>query len=164
MAIKVIDKGWNKYITELKKSHISYSKVGFPIEADVKAGTQKGSGHAPKESMIELSQLASIHEFGAPSKNIPARPFVRSAYDKNTENLHKMAEKELTSIRENKSNIKKSLGRMGEFLTGQIKKEIKTGDFVPLKPETIKRKHSSRPLIDTAQMLQSVTHVEVINE
>jgi hypothetical protein len=162
MSFKIVDKGWRKFIYNLRKAKQSYSKVGFPSEGKVRKGTQKGSSHEPKETMIELAQLAAIHEFGAPSQNIPSRPFVRPTYDESLNKLEKMAYKELIDITIGRSNVKRSLGRMGEFLAGEMKSKIKEGDFVPLKPLTIARKNSSKPLIDIAQMLQSITHVEHI--
>lgn len=40
-----------------------------------------------------------------------------------------------------------------------IQKEIVNGDFVPNSPETIKRKGSDKPLIDTGRMRQSINYV-----
>ena len=49
-----------------------------------------------------------------------------------------------------------ALGQLGEMTKGDVQTEIRSGDFAPLKPATIKRKGSSRPLIDTGQMVQSI--------
>lgn len=61
-------------------------------------------------------------------------------------------------------NIKEERERIlriaGSFLEGKIKEKITLSDpdWPPLKPETIKRKKSSRPLIDTGRLRNSVTH------
>jgi hypothetical protein len=52
-----------------------------------------------------------------------------------------------------------ALGQMGNFLVGAVRKQIRNGHFVPLKPATIRRKGSSKPLIDTGQMMNGVTYV-----
>ena len=48
----------------------------------------------------------------------------------------------------------------GAFLEGRIKEKITEGDpdWPPLRPETIKRKGSSKPLIDTGKLRASITH------
>ena len=38
----------------------------------------------------------------------------------------------------------------------KIQDKIRSGDFKPLKPETIRRKGSSKPLIDKGQMVNSI--------
>ena len=52
------------------------------------------------------------------------------------------------------------LRKAGAFLEGAIKQKITEGDpsWPPLKPETIKRKGSSKPLIDTGKLRASITH------
>ena len=52
------------------------------------------------------------------------------------------------------------LRKAGAFLEGAIKQKITQGDpsWPPLKPETIKRKGSSKPLIDTGKLRASITH------
>lgn len=48
----------------------------------------------------------------------------------------------------------------GSFLEGKIKEKITLSDpeWPPLKPETVKRKKSSKPLIDTGRLRNSITH------
>lgn len=48
----------------------------------------------------------------------------------------------------------------GAFLEGKIKEKITYSDpdWPPLKPETVKRKGSSKPLIDTGKLRNSITH------
>jgi len=52
------------------------------------------------------------------------------------------------------------LRKAGAFLEGAIKQKITEGDpsWPPLKPETIKRKGSSKPLINTGKLRASITH------
>jgi hypothetical protein len=52
-----------------------------------------------------------------------------------------------------------ALERLGVVATGEVKREFVVGSFVPLKPETIRRKKSSRPLIHTGQLRQSINYV-----
>lgn len=157
-GITDIDKGWNAFRASIDKSAgKSHTKVGFPAEgkvAKVKDGTAK--------SMIDQVQIAAVHEFGAPKRHIPERSFVRATYDENVHKLNRIADVELDRIFKGQSTLRKSLARMGEFLTAKMKNRIRKRIAPPLSPATIKAKGSDVPLIDTAQMIQSITHVEVL--
>jgi len=63
----------------------------------------------------------------------------------------------LKALEDGKNEI---LRIVGAFLEGQIKQTITRGraEWPPLSPETIKRKGSSKPLIDTGKLRNSVTH------
>lgn len=63
----------------------------------------------------------------------------------------------LNSLPDEKERI---LKLAGAFLEGKIKELFtKTpSEWPPLKPETIKRKGSSKPLIDTGRLRNSITH------
>lgn len=63
----------------------------------------------------------------------------------------------LNSLEKEKEEI---LKKAGAFLEGAIKETITKGrsEWPPLKPETIKRKGSSKPLIDTGKLRASITH------
>ena len=51
------------------------------------------------------------------------------------------------------------LKELGVFQKDLMQNEIITGDFAPNAPSTIRRKGSSKPLIDTGRMRQSVDYV-----
>ena len=55
-------------------------------------------------------------------------------------------------------DIKDRLEQAGEFLAGKMVDKITSGISPPLKPATIKAKGSSTPLIDTAEMIENITH------
>lgn len=63
----------------------------------------------------------------------------------------------LRAMQEEKERI---LRIAGAFLEGKVKEKITQSDpdWPPLKPETVKRKGSSRPLIDTGRLRDSITH------
>ena len=51
------------------------------------------------------------------------------------------------------------LKELGIFQKDLMQAEITEGDFVPNAPSTVRRKGSSKPLIDTGRMRQSVDYV-----
>lgn len=63
----------------------------------------------------------------------------------------------LNSLQREKEQV---LRKAGAFLEGKIKELFtKTpSEWPPLKPETIRRKGSSKPLIDTGRLRNSITH------
>lgn len=63
----------------------------------------------------------------------------------------------LKSLPQEKERI---LRLAGAFLEGRVKETIQRGrpDWPPLKPSTVKRKGSDKPLIDTGKLLNSITH------
>jgi len=159
---KIIDRGWNRIIREVRKADNSYTKVGLPQEGEVKEGTKTGSGNEPIIQMSELVTVGAVQEFGAPKKNIPARPFIRTTYDENREKINNLVLNEYEKIVDGSSNVKRSLGLIGEWLKAKTQAKIRAIRTPPNAPTTIAKKGSSNPLIDTGQMVQSIQHVEVI--
>lgn len=152
MTVKIIDRGWNRLQEELRKADGARTKVGLPAEGDVAEG--------PAATMSELATVGAVHEFGAPNKNIPERSWLRTAYDENKTRLDAVKKREYNSIVDGRQTAKQAIGRVGEWFAARVKAKIRRGPFAPLQAATIARKKSKKPLIDTGQMIQSVTHVE----
>jgi hypothetical protein len=55
--------------------------------------------------------------------------------------------------------MRTSLQRLGIEAQGDVQMSIVSGGWAPNSPVTVKMKGSSRPLIDTGAMRQSVTYV-----
>lgn len=105
---------------------------------------------------FNLPKLAALHEFGNPDHNLPARSFLRATHDKHLKSNRAL----LTKLKKKllKTDPDKILNTIGSVIQGQIVEAINTGINPPLKPQTIKRKGSSQPLIDTGHLKGSVTH------
>jgi hypothetical protein len=147
-VVRVVDRGWSEYMKRMNSCRDVSSRVGYPTSDE-----KYGSGPT-------VVEVAAVHEFGAPKANVPMRAHVRTTYDEDVENLARRARIELGKVADGTSTAAESISRLGLYHANKIRQKIKQGPFTPLKPSTIRRKGSSRPLIDTAQMLQSVTHVE----
>jgi len=149
-----VDRGWDRIKRELRVADGSFTKIGYPQNANP----------APGEStMSEIIEIAAVHEFGAPNRNIPIRAHVRPSFDENIAGLKRIVKNTYNKIVDGKINTKVALGIIGEFGVSKLQGKIRKGPFTPLSPYTIAKKKSSKPLIDTAQMIQSVTHTEQIN-
>ena len=102
---------------------------------------------------ITNAALGYIHEFGEPSQNIPARPFlipgVQKALPTALRILQQAADAALDG---NSGQADRLLHRVGLLASAMTKKEIMTANFAPLRPSTIRNRRFSR---GTASMRQS---------
>ena len=146
-------------IKALTKSEVL---VGIP---DANAARTDAEDAEKKGEPINNAGLGYVHEFGIPEKNIPARPFlfpgVSDAKDRIAKVLSNGARKVLSG---DAGAGDAALTKVGLIAETSVKSRIDEGPFVPLAPVTIaQRKRRGRtgekPLIDTAQMQRSVTHV-----
>ena len=146
--VKDIDKGWKRILKSAGDLDGSFTKVGI----------QKGTpSDAPGVDMVTV---AAANEFG--TSRIPARPFLANAFEKNKEEIYKFAALEWNKVIDNERSAKRSLGLIGVWYQSKIQESIRNGNFTPNSPETIASKGSSKPLIDTGQLINSIRHVEVI--
>lgn len=111
-----------------------------------------------KGEAISLAMIAATHEFGSPEQNIPERSFLRGGIRRGIPKFNKVNEDSLRKVVRGEMTCAGALDRLGVVAVGEVKREFVVGNFVPNKPATIKRKGSSRPLIDTAQLRQSITY------
>lgn len=116
-------------------------KVGFPENATYPDG-------------ISLPLVAAVHNFGAPSRGIPPRPFLSNTVAKGKDHWGDDIAKVLKATG---YDAEKALQLFGEQVKGEIQQSILETNSPPLKPATIARKGSSKPLIDTGFMIKNVT-------
>lgn len=117
-----------------------------------------------------VAEIAAQNEFGNPSKNIPARPFISQAIAKDEKLWANILEDQAKLILDGRSTIDKAFEIVGGVAAGSIKESISTLTEPPLSPVTIQRRLQkyknkqligglTKPLIETAIMLNSVSHV-----
>lgn len=103
------------------------------------------------------AEIAAAHEFG--TDHIDRRPFLAPAMDKGAKEIADLQADLIGRVLDGTMTPDQALGILGELGVVLIKAEITGAPHPPaLKPATIKAKGSSRPLIDTGQMLNSVTY------
>jgi len=139
------DRGWN----EIKKEHKRLD--GVKIEVGL---FNDGGGDTPEDN---IAMRGAVHEYG--TTNIPQRPFMRKAMlGKNKKELQHFISVIYTQYVKKKQTLSLFLKKIGVFHESQIKNSIKNGRYKKLSPITIRRKLSSKPLIDTGEMLNSVEY------
>ena len=104
------------------------------------------------------ADLAMIHEFGSPAHNIPERSFLRKPLINNAEVVANLAKNAIGKFIAGEISLETALGYVGEEAKSISKVAVADGISPALKPATIKRKKSSKPLIDTGQLLNSITY------
>lgn len=154
------------------KNHTIDKDLGFKkiIEATrqlkkkpyVKTGLMGTAKH--QHSDMSVVEVGIIHEFGAPGQNIPERSFMRTTFDDKKESWWSKTKKLKQLILSGRMTVSKALDSLGMTLERDHKSKILTQDprWPELKTKTIERKKSSKKLIDTAQMVNSITYKKVL--
>jgi phage gpG-like protein len=123
--------------------------------AHVRVGVMQSAGNAP--SGISLVELAAVHEFGSPAAGIPERSFIRSTFRERGEQLVNLTTRLAKAVIAERSSIDEALGLLGAWGADQVKRTIRGFIEPPLKQKTIDRKGSDLPLVDTGQLINSIT-------
>lgn len=127
----------------------------------VKAGVLESAGSYPDG--LHAAEVATFHEFG--TRDIPQRSFLRSTERENREALFVLFQQLTMHVLLRKMTANKALGLVGEKMKGLIQKKIANGDpnWKKLEDSTIAAKGSSKALIDTGQLRQSINY-EVVKK
>lgn len=134
-----------KQIDKLKKDQVF---IGFPEGKTVHTGSTGES--------TDMTLIAAYNEFGTSST--PARPFLKQTIDGNQDKIKAMCKKAAKDVADGKS-AEQCLEQLGAFGVGLVQETIANGSFAPNSPQTVKKKGSDKPLIDTGQMRQSVHYI-----
>lgn len=128
-----------KQLQEIKRTEGKSAKIGVFAE--------QGS---------DLVKYAGANEFG--TKIIPERSFLRSAIDEGRQRIVRFVDQQAINliVKQNQS-LKRTLRLLGLFGVKLVKAKIIKGPFVPNAPATIRKKRSSKPLIDKGRLLGSIT-------
>lgn len=153
-----------KVMASVKTLTKSEVLIGIPNANAARSAEEEAEKKASGEPLTN-AELGYVHEFGVPEKNIPARPFlvpgVASVKDRVAKVLGNGARKALSG---EAGAAEAALTKAGLIAETAVKQKIDEGPFVPLAPVTLAQRQyrgrtGEKPLIDTAQMQRSVTHV-----
>jgi hypothetical protein len=149
MSVKKTKDNTKQLEATLARAKALRLNVGFPR-----------STAARNEGEIDNPTLAAIHTNGSPARNIPARPFLVPGIESEEKKLVKILEDGLKqALKQNAPDlVDAAYERTGQAAVGAVQRYMVKGVFAPLKPATIRRKGSSKPLIDTGQLRQAVSY------
>ncbi|MGM8939554.1 hypothetical protein ACS8E2_12760 [Psychrobacter glaciei] len=148
------DNGLLDRIRSVARNATAKIEVGYFGNQMHKPSITSGSTGQARSS-ISIKDLAAIHELGL---GVPKRPFVAPALNKNRANYIKYVGRQITPIIRRRQSMNATWQTVGVMAVADIQKYMVTAKFTPLAPSTIKRKGSSKPLIDTGQMRQAITY------
>ena len=132
-----------KQLKEALNTNVRGAKAGY-------LANDKGEIPYDEEIPPTLEEVALWNEFG--TETIPARPFLSRAQKSANLRCQKLVKVRM----EENADVEQIAKEIGVMLQDEIQQQITKGNCAPNAPSTIKRKGSSRPLIDTGNLRQSV--------
>jgi len=148
---------WNKLRADVAKFEGAKVNVGVLASKGGNAPHDGGKG-------ITLIELAAVHEFGSPEANVPERSFLRRTFIEQAQPFGEVCAKVAKGIVLGRFAPPQALTIIGEWGVAAVRRTITEGDGVPPPnaESTKKAKGSSRPLVDTGQLLNAVAYDVVI--
>lgn len=142
------DMGKAKIERELRAARKLVALVGIPSDA---------KRHEDNPN-IGLAEIAFIMEKGSTVNKIPPRPFMQQTRIMNEKKVAGLSKKYLSAISTGKMSAMDAIKKLGASYEGAMKKIFIVGSFTGNAESTKKRKKSSRPLIDTGLLRQSIKY------
>ena len=164
------DKGMAKIMKQIAALSTLGVKAGITSDVGEDKGkkrvrkTSKSGKKSKRKTIVEnrdgptIAQYAAWNEYGTKDGRIPARPFIRNWIDNNREKIEKTQARLFKQVCEGKISAEEAVAKLGQFAQDGIKRYIITGNFTPNAESTVQRKGSSRPLIDTGVMRNSIRY------
>ena len=145
------DMGWDRIQSELSKANGAAVKVGVLSDT------------APRDDGADMILIAAANEFGTADGHIPARPFIRGAFDDKQRELSNTADRLWNLILSGKMNVERALRLLGEEHQGQVQEYIRALDTPPNAESTIRQKSTSAgvgnsPLEDEGRLRNSIRY------
>ena len=131
-----------------------FREIGKP-KVYIGVPTSKNGMH---EGGINMATLLALHVLGAPSRGIPQRDPLRPPLIANAQRYSDLLALGLKNALANGTDPKLVYEKIGIVATNDVKDYFITGNFKALSEKTIKAKGSSKPLIDTGEMRNSITY------
>lgn len=151
MSVHVNDAPWRALFKRAVAMRTIKARVGILAS---KGGSAKQEG-----SDLSLVEIAAAHEFGTGDGHIPERSFLRSTfYVRVASELRHVIANLCTAVIQRGVDPRAAIGQLGAWGAAQVKNTITQTDIPPpLAASTVARKGSSKPLVDTGQLLNAIT-------
>lgn len=146
-----------RYVKDDKRKQILLKKAieKMALGPHVAVGVFQNELSVDEFSMVDL---AVVHEFGSNNGRIPPRSFVRSTCDARKNDHARLMARLQDKYISGQLPLNKALRRLGEIISKNMVQAINRGIKPKLAKATIKRKKSSKPLIDTGRLKGSITY------
>ena len=144
----------------LKKMSHNFVAIGIP---------QKNNNRKPDEkenSIPTNAEIGYINEFGSSAQGIPPRPFLIPGVKDTEKDISKLTKSKSGDVLDGKKSVDHMLELIGQKAVSNVKKRIINSiDMKELSEKTKRRRKNykpgdiAKPLIDTGQLLNSITYV-----
>ena len=139
---EVIDKdlGWKRIV----------SKMRVINGKEIRAGVLPSAGNGKKG--VPIAEYATHNEYG--TEKIPSRPFMATSADEN-KGWNAPVKRAISGIIDG-AEVISELNTVGKKMKDDIKKNVGTHRFKPLKPSTVKKKGHDIQLIDSGALYDAI--------
>jgi hypothetical protein len=146
------DRGAQAMRQRLRRLHRLSVRVG--VIGDEAAEAKKLADGTQTEDTV--ADIASAHEFGV---GVPRRSFIADYVDGASPDILRWLDREAQAVMAG-GNPSVAMERVGLQIVGGIKQRIQAGIDPPLSEKRLEQKGEGKttPLIDTGQLISSITH------
>ncbi|HHF5750533.1 hypothetical protein [Haemophilus influenzae] len=144
VKVKINNKGLEKELELI-------NKIG---KASVKVGVQADAG-VHSESGENLVDIGIWNEYG--TAHIPSRPFIRQTFEDNQQALAQYLGRVVENVAKG-DDLVQELSKLGQWYQDKQKKTLTSYPWTPNAPSTRRHKKSSKPLVDTSQLVNSIRY------
>lgn len=141
-STKDIDKGFKKFRAEMQRAKSATVEIGIHSDA--------------KNEGLSIAESGAYNEFG--TKDIPERSFMRSTFDKKQSDINADMARRYDQVKTGKIGVHRALSFIGLKHAQDIQDKIGSNISPANSESTIARKKSTKTLIDTGAMRQSIRH------
>ena len=160
-TVRDIDLGYKDFQRFVKGLRVTGPDVlvGL-IGSDAEADHKEAPG-------LTVAAIGAIHEFGVdePPVRIPQRSWMRAPFDENRRKYMTLLVRLTRTVflLGKGMTLERALGIVGLIAEEDMRKAIRAKIPPALKAATVRAKGSDVPLLDTGQLIQSITHLVVPN-
>lgn len=148
MTVIVNDTKWREIAAKVAKIGQYVAKVGIV-----------GPNATQEENGTSLVEIAAVNEFGSRDGTIPERSFIRSTFERQRRAVGKICERLARQIVTKGMDVSQAMSLLGAWGASEVRKTITGGHISPPNaPATLAAKGSSKPLIDTGQLVAGITY------
>lgn len=141
-----------------KATVVGWPAAGSPLHKVYDSKGALTTGH------LTVAQTAAVHEFGSPSRNLPARPTMRETIRVFKRDLPAEVANIYRGVLRGTTSGEQALDHLGGFWEGRVKQIFTRGRWEPLDVRRTIRNRlrrgntSMQPMVDSGHLRQTVTH------
>lgn len=122
-------------------------------------GETREAAQGAAGQVLTQGQLMAIHEYGDPSRGIPERPVLRMTLKQERAAVLNMLAASMQDALTSKTPdalVERGYERAALYLESKVKQAFGSSELAPNAPQTVARKGSNKPLIDTGELRRSI--------